>query len=229
MHVTSPSQLLCTGKMKYWSHCHHAALVRDGRGDQSATSQAPGRHLRSRGGWSIKCFERPHSASPHSPLPTSHPPTSPCPTPVSSGAWIFPPPQSPSAPSRRWPPTPNSPSAIHAELSIRPSRVGFVSPDVMGWAMLTLVLLHAISSSFSRTYSTSPTIASTLLSLLTGPCCEDERQWSPASGQTWTTLADLGASRTHSLLVDTEDPRIAFIKCEPAFAIDQTRECSRTK
>ncbi len=60
-----------------------------------------------------------------------------------------------------------------------------------------------------------------------GPCCEDERQWYPATGQVWTTLAELASSRTHSLKVDTEDARIAFIECEPAFAINQTRKKSQ--
>lgn len=69
--------------------------------------------------------------------------------------------------------------------------------------------------------SSTPSFNST-----TGPCCEDERQWSPASGQTWTTLGNLSASHTHSLMVDTEDSRIAYIQCEPPFAINQTRECS---
>jgi hypothetical protein len=60
-----------------------------------------------------------------------------------------------------------------------------------------------------------------------GACCEDERQWYPATGQVWTTLAELASSRTHSLKVDTEDARIAFIECEPAFAINQTRKKSQ--
>ncbi|KLT42614.1 hypothetical protein CC85DRAFT_307982 [Cutaneotrichosporon oleaginosum] len=54
------------------------------------------------------------------------------------------------------------------------------------------------------------------------PCCEDERQWYPVTGQEWTSLAELAQSRKHSLKVDTEDERIAFIECEPPFAINQT-------
>lgn len=57
-----------------------------------------------------------------------------------------------------------------------------------------------------------------------GDCsiCSDDREFVRASGQEWTTLGELSESRTHSLMVDTEDPRIAFIQCKPAFAIDQT-------
>lgn len=57
-----------------------------------------------------------------------------------------------------------------------------------------------------------------------GPICEDPRQWVPASGQAWTSLADLGSKSKHSLLPDKEDVRISHIVTEPAFAIGQTRE-----
>ncbi|AFR97789.2 hydrolase [Cryptococcus neoformans C23] len=54
------------------------------------------------------------------------------------------------------------------------------------------------------------------------PICEDPRQWVPASGQAWTSLADLGSKSKHSLLPDKEDVRISHIITEPAFAIGQT-------
>ncbi|GMK59596.1 hypothetical protein CspeluHIS016_0802020 [Cutaneotrichosporon spelunceum] len=53
------------------------------------------------------------------------------------------------------------------------------------------------------------------------PCCADERQWSPATGQEWTSLAEL-ATHTHALQVDSEDARIEFIEASPPFAINQT-------
>lgn len=56
----------------------------------------------------------------------------------------------------------------------------------------------------------------------TCPICEDPRQFVPASGQSWTTLAELQSSRTTSLLRDDEDSRITFIQTEPAFGINQT-------
>ena len=61
------------------------------------------------------------------------------------------------------------------------------------------------------------------LTLRVGPICEDPRQFVPASGQSWTTLAELQSSRTTSLLRDDEDSRITFIQTEPAFGINQTR------
>ena len=37
-----------------------------------------------------------------------------------------------------------------------------------------------------------------------GVICEDPRQFVPASGQEWTTLAELGERHRHTLLTDEE-------------------------
>jgi hypothetical protein len=55
-----------------------------------------------------------------------------------------------------------------------------------------------------------------------GPICEDPRQFVPESGQTFTSLAQLG-DRVHHVTPDKEDGRIAFISTEPGFGINQTR------
>ena len=80
------------------------------------------------------------------------------------------------------------------------------------------------SSSFSR--SDGSYVAGTDDLTNTGPICEDPRQAVPASGQKWTSLAELGEDHHHSLLQDEEDHRITFIQTEPGFAINQTREIS---
>jgi hypothetical protein len=55
--------------------------------------------------------------------------------------------------------------------------------------------------------------------------CEDPRQFVPASGQEWTSLADLTTQgRVNSLHPDAEDSRITLIHCDPGFGISQTRE-----
>ncbi|ORY29341.1 hypothetical protein BCR39DRAFT_532414 [Naematelia encephala] len=52
--------------------------------------------------------------------------------------------------------------------------------------------------------------------------CEDPRQFVPASGQSWSSLAELGETRTQRLTEDQEDGRIKFIHTEPGFGINQT-------
>ncbi|OCF45103.1 hydrolase [Kwoniella heveanensis CBS 569] len=66
------------------------------------------------------------------------------------------------------------------------------------------------------------------------PVCLDPRQYVPASGQQWTTLAELskdqasgeekgkGQERKHRLLVDERDESISMIVTEPGFGINQT-------
>ncbi|WVF66059.1 hypothetical protein IAT40_000797 [Kwoniella sp. CBS 6097] len=60
------------------------------------------------------------------------------------------------------------------------------------------------------------------------PICLDPRQYVPASGQQWTTLAELykdpesAKERKHRLLVDEKDERISMIVTEPGFGINQT-------
>jgi hypothetical protein len=56
-----------------------------------------------------------------------------------------------------------------------------------------------------------------------GPICEDPRQFVPASGQAWTNLAELGPSRTVSIVRDDEDVRISSINVDPPVGINQTR------
>lgn len=73
--------------------------------------------------------------------------------------------------------------------------------------------------------------------LYTGPICEDPRQAVPFSGQTWTSLAELGElssddealggeqkKRHNTLHEDEDDDRVVFLGTEPSFAIGQNRE-----
>jgi glyoxylase-like metal-dependent hydrolase (beta-lactamase superfamily II) len=55
-----------------------------------------------------------------------------------------------------------------------------------------------------------------------GECviCADERQWTPPSGQRWTTLADLGAAG-HRSDVRVLEPGLTGIGAQPAVAIGQ--------
>jgi hypothetical protein len=53
--------------------------------------------------------------------------------------------------------------------------------------------------------------------------CNDPRQAVPASGQAWTTLAEMGGGMKNTLIRDWEDGRISFIGTEPGFGIHQTR------
>ncbi|WWD16304.1 hypothetical protein CI109_100730 [Kwoniella shandongensis] len=54
------------------------------------------------------------------------------------------------------------------------------------------------------------------------PICEDPRQFVPASGQAWSSLAELSSSSKHTLLPDSEDERDCLIQTEPGFGINQT-------
>jgi hypothetical protein len=49
----------------------------------------------------------------------------------------------------------------------------------------------------------------------------------PAAGQQWTNLAELGSSRTLSIIEDGEDSRILSINVDPPVGINQTRELIR--
>ncbi|HLR98744.1 hydrolase [Mycolicibacillus parakoreensis] len=52
------------------------------------------------------------------------------------------------------------------------------------------------------------------------PICADERQWVPAEGQLWTTLAELAAEGTHTYTVELEAGLVA-IGATPALGIGQ--------
>ncbi len=56
--------------------------------------------------------------------------------------------------------------------------------------------------------------------------CSDERQWVPASGQNWTTLADL--QRTHRNAFQRLEPELFGIGTTPEFAIGQRALLVRT-
>lgn len=58
------------------------------------------------------------------------------------------------------------------------------------------------------------------------PICEDDRQYVPASGQTWTTLEDLVA--THSNLWKQHEPNLYEIRTTPSFGIGQRAFLIRT-
>jgi hypothetical protein len=51
------------------------------------------------------------------------------------------------------------------------------------------------------------------------PICEDERQYVPPRGQTWTTLEELRAAHTNR--IETVEPGLIGIGTEPSFAIGQ--------
>ena len=51
------------------------------------------------------------------------------------------------------------------------------------------------------------------------PICNDDRQYVPESGQTWTTLDDL--SKNHSVVTRKIDDRLYELKMTPSFAIGQ--------
>jgi hypothetical protein len=58
------------------------------------------------------------------------------------------------------------------------------------------------------------------------PICEDERQYVPARGQTWTTLPALAASHANSYR--EHEPGVIGIGTEPPFAIGQRALFLRT-
>ena len=58
------------------------------------------------------------------------------------------------------------------------------------------------------------------------PICEDERQWVPAGGQSWTTPAELAAG--HANLWRTHEPGVTEIRTVPTFAIGQRAFLVRT-
>ena len=51
------------------------------------------------------------------------------------------------------------------------------------------------------------------------PICEDERQYVPPAGQTWTSLEELRTS--HSNRIEEIEPGLVGIGTEPSFAIGQ--------
>jgi hypothetical protein len=53
------------------------------------------------------------------------------------------------------------------------------------------------------------------------PICEDDRQWVPASGQQWTTRADL-ESEGHRITTTEREPGLFAIRVEPKLGIGQT-------
>ncbi|MBN6033784.1 hydrolase [Amycolatopsis sp. 195334CR] len=57
--------------------------------------------------------------------------------------------------------------------------------------------------------------------------CADERQWVPAAGQAWTTLAELAAEE-HRLVHEELEPGIHRLNREPAFGIGQWTHLVRT-
>lgn len=58
------------------------------------------------------------------------------------------------------------------------------------------------------------------------PICEDERQWVPASGQAWTTAAELASG--HANLWRTHEPGVMELRTVPGFAIGQRAFLVRT-
>lgn len=60
------------------------------------------------------------------------------------------------------------------------------------------------------------------------PICDDDRQWVPASGQKWTTRAEL-ESEGHSLTVDEREPGLFALRVEPKLGIGQTCYLVRTE
>jgi hypothetical protein len=57
--------------------------------------------------------------------------------------------------------------------------------------------------------------------------CADERQWVPAGGQRWTTLAELAAAGHRSDIREVE-PGLTGIGADPAVAIGQRSLMVRT-
>ena len=53
------------------------------------------------------------------------------------------------------------------------------------------------------------------------PICEDDRQWVPASGQQWTTRAEL-ESEGHRITTAEREPGLFAIRVEPKLGIGQT-------
>ncbi|WP_167004154.1 hydrolase [Mumia sp. ZJ430] len=59
------------------------------------------------------------------------------------------------------------------------------------------------------------------------PICADERQWVPADGQRWTTIADLAAAGQQLVVADREPGR-AEIRAKPTVGIGQTSQLVTT-
>jgi hypothetical protein len=57
--------------------------------------------------------------------------------------------------------------------------------------------------------------------------CEDERQWVPAAGQQWTTLAALRDKGTHIIMTEVE-PELWGLRAEPEVGIGQQTMAVRT-
>ena len=57
--------------------------------------------------------------------------------------------------------------------------------------------------------------------------CDDERQWVPADGQRWTTLAELAAAGTRATLTELE-PDLWALRTTPGVGIGQTTKLVRT-
>ncbi|RBP66105.1 hypothetical protein DFO66_10348 [Brevibacterium sanguinis] len=60
------------------------------------------------------------------------------------------------------------------------------------------------------------------------PICADDRQFVPASGQEWTTRAELD-SAGHSVVVEEREPGLHAVRVEPRFAIGQTCYLAQTE
>jgi hypothetical protein len=58
------------------------------------------------------------------------------------------------------------------------------------------------------------------------PICEDDRQYVNPNGQQWTTLAEMQAKHTNTLI--EADPGITAIRTEPSFAIGQQAHLIQT-
>ncbi|WP_163541616.1 hydrolase [Occultella kanbiaonis] len=59
------------------------------------------------------------------------------------------------------------------------------------------------------------------------PICADERQWVPADGQHWTSLAELAAAGQHLTWTETE-PGLVSIATDPRVGIGQTAQLVTT-
>lgn len=60
------------------------------------------------------------------------------------------------------------------------------------------------------------------------PICDDDRQWVPSSGQSWTSLRELSKTRRIVFQRDPSDENIQFVVTVPPVAIGQTPILVRT-
>lgn len=59
------------------------------------------------------------------------------------------------------------------------------------------------------------------------PICADDRQWVPASGQSWTTREEL-ESEGHSISIEEREPGLFALRVEPKLGIGQTCYLAQT-